>query len=378
MSHRKRLIYSLCIVGFTFLFSKWLAYDFSSLSLYLNSDGDEQLISDFYNAVANKRASRTLNTDIVIVGIDDCSRSEIAEVIELVSLSSPKAIGLDVIFNYPSIEGELIIEAIRSCDNIILPLNLKYDPDEEIFSEGIVSYFYDSLSSPSFGAVNLSSKGFKNRVREFRPYFQSGETQIPHFSVALAQIADSAAVDNLVSRGRKLENITYHSLDFETIESDRLIDNIESLTDKIVLIGTLKDVSDFHITPVNPQMPGVLIQAYSIATILDASYIKVTPEWIEWVIAILLCFGVVFINLIIRANDFGNMTIRIIQGLILYVIILIGCQLYIHSNIYVNFAFPIIMVGLGLFSCDIYLGIINYSKVIFRNKKKKKRNEKNN
>ena len=74
----------------------------SSLSDLMPVERDlDFLSSDFYQVVADARAEKVLDEQIVIVPIDKLSRREIGHLIEDVSLCNPLAIGLDVFFAFP-------------------------------------------------------------------------------------------------------------------------------------------------------------------------------------------------------------------------------------------------------------------------------------
>lgn len=86
-------------LGITFLafglsFVLMQPFSFSAASLLSSADGNDFTINDFYNKVADSRHVTTLDSNIVIVDIAACDREGIAEIIETVSLCSPRTVGL--------------------------------------------------------------------------------------------------------------------------------------------------------------------------------------------------------------------------------------------------------------------------------------------
>lgn len=123
-------------------------------------------MTDVYNTVADRRASRTLSDDIVIVSIDGCSREDIMEVVDYVDYLNPSAIGLDVFFNYPA-EGDAgLIESLTQCDNLVFPVGLRRIGDEAaIFgSYFMITHLSGIGESSTFPSIHISvSSGISSR-----------------------------------------------------------------------------------------------------------------------------------------------------------------------------------------------------------------------
>ncbi len=359
------------IVCLAYVLSYLIAYDISSISYFNGATGNaNSRISDFYFAVANQRSVATLDKNVVIVSIDGCSREQIAEVIEMVDFCAPMAVGLDVMFNYPSADDNRLVEAICSCDNLILPVYLHYDPVQQRFDRIEGSFFYESIPHKNFGAVNLAGNNIQSVIREFRPEFPMLTDTIPGFALALARKAAPQAYQLIRARARTFEIIDYPSREYEVVKSFEVLERKDDLTRRVVLIGAVDDPADKHITPVDYQMPGVRVLACSLSTILDSNYIRRTSTAVEWAIAIFLCSLVVVLNNLLRAKKIGNLAIRVFQFLLLYCIMLCGCKLFIVAHLCMDFTKPLLMVGLGLAANDIWYGSGEYLISWFKNKRK--------
>lgn len=375
MAHKKIIggfLRTAIIVSLAYALSYLIVYDISSISYLGGAAGDaDSRISDFYFAVANRRGVATLDKNVVIVSIDSCSREQIAEVIEMVDSCAPIAVGLDVIFDYPSADDTRLIKAICSCDNLILPVYLHYDPEQQCFDRVEGSFFYEDLPHKNFGVVNLAGNNIHSVISEFRPEFPMLTDTIPCFALALAHKVAPQAYQQVRTRARTFEMIDYPSREYEVVRSFEVLEHKDDLTGRVVLIGTVDDPADKHVTPVDYQMPGVRILACSLSTILDGNYIRRSSTVVEWAIAILLCTLVVVLSNLLEATNFGNLAIRVFQFLLLYCIMLCGCKLFITKHICVDFTQPLLMVGLGLVANDIWYGIGEYMVSWLKNKRKK-------
>lgn len=364
------LLSATAIVIVSFLTSKWLVYDFLSISYFAPMEkASDFRISDFYNIVADGREVRTLDSQIVVVNIDGCSRDMIADVVEQIDFCAPKAIGLDVLFDYPGPDDSHLLSVLSECENLVLPVSVIYDSGKVTGLAG--SFFYDSLPKDRYyGAVNLAGSDARSVIREFRPFFIESKDTIFNFSVQLARMTESKTAGYLLARKDSLETIFYPSREFEIIDAADVLRSQDLLRDKTVLVGAINDFSDKHETPAVADMPGILVHANTLATILHKDYIRKSGKAIDWSIAFILCFLVVFTNLKLRPFDSGAMLVRILQMLMLYFIVMIGCKLFINNHIYIDFSYPLMMVGTGLVTTDMLLGLFSFGKFIYERPKK--------
>lgn len=361
MHLKKSWKYGVRVLGITlltFLLSHFLIYDISSISYFAPMEkASDFSVSDFYQLVANRKDIRRLEENIVIVSIDSCGRKEISELIEAIDFCNPAAIGLDVFFNYSTTDDSLLIEAIESSDRLILPCSVQYDIESNKCTAVSGSFFDKQLKRKKiFAAVNLAGNTIQSVIREFRPFFVYEGDTIPHFATALLHMADEAAYNRLKQRGNDMEIINYPLNDFSILSPHEVLCFPEELEGKIVLIGSIHEQWDCHVTPVSAQMPGILIHAHSIATMLQAAYIHEIADWIVWGIAIALCIGVLLIQDTCEGSKYESLFMRIVQLMILYFIIVIGYYFYSKQQLSIDFAIPLLMVGLEFLARDIWAG----------------------
>lgn len=359
----RNLLKTACIVALAYLLSalfiKPLA--FSESTFMSLQDKRDFSVTDFFNTVANQRSVKTLDPNIIIVNIDTADRFDIAQIIDLLTLCEPGAVGIDATFNQPSGHDDALIEAISNCPGIVLAMTVTPDGEtgdhRQKFRIDEKSFFQDQLPQLTYAAVNLPTKHEKSAVRQFPVYFEGARgTRVNSFAVAVAEKLDPVAIEELYERGRALEVINFPSREFIELEPSEIADNAESIRGKIVLLGALRDEGDQHPTPTEMSMPGVRIHAHAISTIIERQYFTQLTDAQNWIIALGLCFLLVYLNIAINLGIKG-MVLRIIQVLMLYLIVRIGYYLFIEHRVITDFSLSFLMITFGLFACDTWIGL---------------------
>ncbi len=354
------------LLAFALSFILMQPFSFSAASLLSSSDGNDFTINDFYNKVADSRLVSTLDSNIVIIDIAESDRDGIAEILETVALCGPRAVGLDVLFAEPREGDYRLIDAVKSCPNLVMAVSVKSDTTNNKFSIDEATYFTDQISGVTVGAINFPTQQTNRTIREFRPNYAAEEGgDIPSFALALCEMnaTDTHNTETLRQRGNNYETIRYYSRIFKTFTPDNLIDHAEELSDKIVLIGAIGDPGDIHSTPVTNSMPGLLIHAHTTATVLSGSYFYQLHKYANWAIAFTSCFFVVLLSLSLSLGIKG-LLLRIIQVALLYLSIRIGYYFFIEHDVIINFSYSLLMLTFGLFACDIWIGMTTIIKWI--------------
>ena len=335
------LVLSLLIISGIASFLKIFSDDFNGFDF-----------SDVYMHVGDRRSVAELSNDVVIVSIDECSREGISHVIDAMKYLSPAAVGLDIFFLYSSAEGEELINSIKACNNIVLPIAL----DKEFFG----SYFYDEIDA-EYGVVNIMSSSSFDVVRDYVTLFNTDSTKYLSMPMALIQKSGKTQFQS----SSDLKHIWYPSIDIEVIEADELVDEygnpdfsyVDKIKGKIVLIGTVRDPSDMHRTPIKEEMPGTMIHGHIIDTILHNRHIRDIGMF--WNILIAFIVSLLFIRLHLflkdKLDDIGEILMRGIQLFLIYSFLIIGVNLYLKHSIFIDFSITMMM----LFLCIAILNLIN-------------------
>ena len=330
----------------------------SLTSIFSSPERTDFTLPDIFAQIADDRPVRSLDDRIAIIDIGIGGREEIAEVMEILSLCGPKAVGLDVNFEEPGVDDERLIKSLNLVPNLVLPLGVKSEGDKFVIEDK--PFFYGEIPGVTYGVVNIPTASAKSSVREFAVNFpMKGGGSLPSFVTAIARISDPQAVANLYARGKKVETTSYHSKEFHIYPAERLADYAEELTGKIVLVGSLSDAVDMHPTPINSYVPGLAIHAFSLSTLLDRSWFIIMPRWIDYTLAFIICYLIVLSSLALKPNVRG-LVIRIAQILLVYITVRIGYWLYIDHNIICNLSATLLMIAFGLFAVDIWRAIDPY------------------
>ena len=366
------------ITAIAILLSRTAIYSITSVPAFNSSvSGGDFKMSDVYNSVINNNSEHILSTDIAIVNVDDCSRLQIAEVLKAVNDCDPVVIALDVFFPWQYAEDEILIDAIRLCNNIVLPCRATYGNDNPDTATLQGSYFYDETFH-HYGIVNFESYAISSTIREFRTTFDVDGKLYNSMPVEISLIAEPDAYAALMEKGTGKHTISYPIIEFETISAQELLESNGSLSSflggKIVFVGDLYDGHDFHVTPIDKAMPGVKIQAYTTQTILSGNYTRTTSGFVNWVLAILTCMLFITLNFVAKYNfpNVGKIVLRLLQVFCLYLFYIIGCRIFATRQLYIDFMPALTMMALGLFAYDVWVGGIAVAKAVTSHKKKRK------
>lgn len=348
----------------------WIAvYDLMSVSFFSPMEKAADFrFSDFYTLVANDRAVKTLHRSIVIVAVDRCNRSEIAEALDDIDYCMPAAVGLDVAFSTPrDIVDDPLARSIASCGRLVMPVVAEAG-DDGTYSV-IHSSYYDrhAPDGVTFAAANIEGeKEARFTVRSFKPVFSARDGgDIPSLAYALATTACPEIAGIMKKRGNDEEALKYASREFEIIYPDEILENPDMLAGKIVIVGKVNDAADLHATPVDNFTPGVFIHAHAAATMIDGDFTRRLSAFESWMIAAVACYLVVLLNLRLADSTLGDLTVRILQIAMLYVMIVGGTLAYTHFDIDLDFTNAMLMTSLGVVACDLFNGIFADDGIIY-------------
>lgn len=327
-----------------FALSLFMTYDITSLSYFTPMEKASNFrFCDFYERVSAKRAVSEEDDRVVIVSVDGCTRSEIGRAIADVNFCLPRAVGLDVMFGppRPGADDSLLIKALCTTPGIVLPVLMNdstYRPKRRSYYDRFTG------SGARYAAINVEgSETTRTTVRSFRTRIGA----VPGIAAALA--GTDGGADSILS-------IPYSLHRFAVIPADSVLDCMDRIEGRIVLIGKVEDRGDTHITPLDNFAPGVLIHAHCIATLLNGDAPRRLSLGWQLLIAFGLCYAVVLLNL--RYDGFrANLGVRLLQFALLILMIFTGTKIYVAYGIDINCERAVIMVTLGLVACDIVCGV---------------------
>jgi CHASE2 domain-containing sensor protein len=318
--------------------------------------------NDLAYAKLGKNAHTEIDNRIMVVNIGTADRGQLAGLIESISRSRPKVIGLDAQFTEarePETDS-LLKMVIETTPNLVLASSLDWSKDR-VEQKG---FFGNDKNT--YGYVNFIGED-KGTIRYFSPIETDKKKQYLCFTAALLEQADQPSYKKLLSRHRKIEQINYrrrtpqyHVVNGADILEEKTLDNL--FADKIVLMGYIEsspnDIEDKHFTPMNakfagkalPDMNGVVIHANILSMMLDKAYVKRTPAWLNWIIVILVAW--VHMSLFIRYYIDQHLWFHLVAKLaqivsaILFVYLSIIC--FTHFSLEIDMKMPVIVIILAI------------------------------
>ena len=357
---------SIIITLFSFLFSHIIIYNLEDISSFVSPEksGDFQ-ISDIYNAIADYRDVSEASQFVTVVAVDQCTRQELLDILELVSEYNPKVIGLDIFFRIASNDSMQVLNILSNIPNLILPCMLEVQENGQYhrLNYSFVEKYLDS----SYGYVNLNASSANSIIRDFTPsvVISSGDTLL-QIATSMAQIAFPAKYEILRNRNNSTEIIKFSSIDIPIVSSSDILSGYDTeylsryLTNRAIIIGDINNINDMYFTPLDGLIPGVLIHAYALNTILSATYIDYTSNWLNILVALFLVFGFIFLNIFVKEkwNHLGNLIMRILQIALMFTMVIIGSYWYNYQQQYLDFSLVVLMLGFSSLAADIYEGIM--------------------
>lgn len=376
LSPRKRLFLenAFHVAGITLLailMTRFVIYDFSSLSAFMPMEKATDFeMSDLYNAVEENKAEHRLSHDVCVIGIDNCSREGVLDIVNMVSAFQPAAIGLDIVFPWPEQDNTYLLTTLSETPNLVCVNKVVPTEADDTRFEVVPSSFYETLIEPTYGHAKLVANSTRAVVRKFYSYVLTpdGDTLLSLPS-ALAKTANPERYAELISRQSEVETVDYTTWEIPVYTAEELLNGLigeNELTGKVVLLGDMNNMHDSFLTPLNGSMAGVMIHACATQTILAGTYINTTPAWVNWSMGILLCIllAALLLEARNRMSNVGSMVIRLAQVAIMYQIVVLGCKYYAQAHTYLDFSPSLLMIGLGALSFDIWFGLYGLFKFV--------------
>lgn len=267
-------------------------------------------------------------------------RAFLARVLKRVAEGKPKAIGLDYLFDQPT-EARKDAELKSVLANLDVPLVVAYAEDPSIVTAEQLSFLRSFVPPERRGMAN-TAKDQLGTVREVFPGAKdSAGKYVPGFDRALAAHAGvkTEAAPRKIVWTRPHVGEKYAFPEFEAQAVTALPPQL--FAGKIVLIGSDESLIDRHRTPFTfrsdkETLPGVMVHAYGVATLLHPQLSPYTGWQINLAIALALsaigaALGILEINLVVRIA---------IGALVLALFWIGAVELAMHRNLIVSLLAP--------------------------------------
>ena len=314
-------------------------------------------LPDMYNSVLNSRAV-VQKSDVVVIDIHDLSRYEIGDLVEIIGMHNPKAVGMDVLFAVPSEQDPLLFEQLESCPNLVLANFVENSSiDDEQYYVSMSSYFSDYDLNIHYGAINLCAESIRDVVRKYQSVYPSDSGYYLSLAAQMALLINPDFQPSIDQ-----EYIYYPSVEIEQLSGRDILNGFygEVLDNGIIMIGDLYDVKDIFSTPIGKEIPGVVIHAYSLHTMLANKHITSTPRWLDWLIAIIFCIAFVCYHVwLLRRNSMiRSLIMRVVQVFIFCGLFYMGLIWFRFKYQYIGFSIAMMVIPIEMLSTDIYYAIL--------------------
>lgn len=297
--------------------------------------------------VAALQAPQPPSDQIIVVALDEVTlsqflyrspidRSFIADLIERLDTAGAKAIGVDILIDQASdpIKDEQLRAAVRAAKT---PLHFSFTSDSAFVTEAQLEYMRDFVPADKRMESRLLSDPFDGLVRRVNPggivsggKISYNDDHPPSFAAVMARYLGAP----LPSGPREIAWRPMSADGSEPIPiiSANYVFNLppEIFADKVVLIGAVLSITDRHPTPLmimddgyRGQMPGVLIQANAIDSLVSGAPEPVSPPLqTVLMVALFTALGVIISQL--RRGLLFNLTLSLIVLTGYWVIAIVG------------------------------------------------------
>jgi CHASE2 domain-containing sensor protein len=324
------------------------------------------------------------DTNVVLVNIGILKRADIAKQIAVLNQYKPAVIGLDAFFRKPQDElgDSLLVQAIREARNVVLVSKLnKYNPARKDYDTLETSHpIFNRFATTGFS--NFISDGKANQLHTCRSFSKietvRGKNEIS-FPVLVASRYDSKKAANFLSRRNNVEEINfrrdrgyYYNLDWHQVLNPEY--DLSFIKGKIVLMGYMgvrfdenyRSYEDKFYTPLNekyagkanPDMFGVVAHANIISMILEQKFIEKLPNWLTFVIGLVICYSnvVLFYYIKQKYNTWYDAITKIIQLAETIVIIFLILKIFEDFSIKINLEIGLVAILLSGDLVEFYIG----------------------
>ncbi|MBU3011398.1 CHASE2 domain-containing protein [Polaribacter vadi] len=298
---------------FTYIALGLLSFIFFNISVF---DFIEDAFDDFsyLDLVQSKNIFKydKVNSDIILVNIENRDREELAFLIDHLANQSPKVIGVDAVFR----------EQKDQFKDSILALTIKEHQDLLVGS-----FVYPNIQNHKMFA--FSNQGFVNfnPVADKNNVIRDFVTQKDSLSSFSYQIASKASKKEIAMNSgvRPIKYYgNYQQFLHMSFNDVMLQETIPYLKNKVVILGYLglplgnvNDILDKKFTPINtnftgktiPDMYGVTVHANIINSLIKEDFIKETPTFILIIINLIVTFLTSWLFVIIYSKGFTHETL---------------------------------------------------------------------
>ncbi len=310
-------------------------------------------MTDIFYEIQNSSGVKEINKDIVLVDMTELyDRRKIAQCISDINRCQPRVFVIDLIFERPSYdeeENETLINAISGIkDGVVSCKLIDYDSKHDCFRGVRRSFFYDAMGKDTkgihWGFSNVISGEGYGCIRKYSQNEHLKNTTI--YSLPYLTVCRYTGVQPQ-EQMPKQRNIEYSHTDFLTISHRDVAKYSKIIKDKIVILGTINEEADTHITPLG-KMAGMKIQAYAMLSSMAHHIVRSAGGTSCAILAFVLCYLSAWAGAwLTRRHPITYIYwIKLYYFVITAILVGISFCLFTRFNFYVSLLLP--LVGLAL------------------------------
>ena len=337
----KNYLKALCTTAILFflMFLGWLVvfnvYYFNPLETAI----DNFHFSDIYFYWQKKNSDNTYSNIVIVNTAYLHDRDKIATVIDSINAHQPRLVAVDIIF--PDAVSSLtpadshLCAAFSACPKLVIaqravPISEKsWNMERSFFADGYTE-----------GVVNFST----GLVRTIHTTETFDQVSYPTFAAQVVrQIGELPA--------EKERMIQFGGINFMTWNANEEDFTLDFLKDKIVFIGDINDIRDWHDIPIGTtgrsRMSGVELHALSTYTLLSPYHYHFFPKFVSIFIQIILIYFFCFCLHLWWPQTTMDNWVQFLLQIAFIAIIVIFCYI-LFRTCYIICSPTIAIIGFGL------------------------------
>ena len=317
-------------------------------------------LSDLYSRMAASDEVRE-SENVVLVHTENMEPERMAEVLNIVNSSHPKAIGVDIVFRN-----------VRQGDSLLVPIVNDSVMVMAAVTGRAEAYFASDTSRFHSGDVRFVSESPISVIRRYRPVYMVDDYPCVSFAAALVE-ASGAKVFSSKDTVQSL--IYYPGMDFLTISFETIERRPgrcqDLMRNKIVLIGDTSNLQDAHLTPMG-EMSGLRIHAYIVENMLGFHPVRESSTLFNWLMAAVACSLLIILNTVLvrRKMIMAKLLFRIAQLSLLILAFVIGGELFANQGFYIDVSPLMGMVAMSLLVDDVWTSLSALAVKVIKKRKK--------
>lgn len=346
-----------------------------SVSLFNRSQSirEQYSLIDAFSIIRNSKGAMVAgnidDSNITVVDLSEIyKRGEIADVMEIVLAARPRVVGFDIaLFSRKDSVADLRLEEIlKSNPKVVLPCQLEDEagPYSRSFLNVTRQFFLEGEPFPAANeaAANVDREGVTKVARSFTPTLYEKDTMIESFPVKILSMVDPQKYARFKKRKDRTEYINFKRASFMTVSArpSVLMDNLDLLTDHVVLVGDISDESDKFNTPVDYRMPGVFLHAVTLDTIMNRKPVRPVPDIVSWLLAfIIVALMIPLMRLISSKTSWSVVINPAIQTAVIFLFFFVSYWIFAWFSCYIKPVQILIAIGFAGVADSLYFKIIS-------------------